>query len=134
MQSFGPVKIEEGFIDRDGFNKRRQFEHQGSDLPRHASIFCHIGPHHDSLRAGCQRFEHGHGGANAEGPGDIAAGRNDASFAAANDERFVTQARVIPLLDRGVKSIAIDMCNRELIELGMREEAWRAASYAATVA
>ena len=48
-------------------------------------------------------------------PRDIAAGRDDAALAAADDHRPVAQARVVALLDAGVEGVAIDVLGAKLL-------------------
>ena len=53
---------------------------------------------------------HRHGGAHATDAGDVAGGRHHAALAAAADDHAaVPQLGTVALLDRGVKSVAIDM-------------------------
>ena len=67
------------------------------------------------VRAELARLEHRHGRADAEGARHVAAGRDDAALAAADDHRLVGERRVVALLDRGVEGVAIDMRDRQRV-------------------
>ena len=62
-----------------------------------------------------------------EAPRDIAAGQHHAAHAAADDHRPVGELRPVALLDAGIERIAIDMRDGQPGELGMGDEAGRAA-------
>lgn len=59
--------------------------------------------------------------------GDVASGRNDTAFAAANDHRLVGKLRIVTLLDRRVEGIAVDMCERQLAEFRVAKKPRAAA-------
>ena len=79
------------------------------------------------LRAAALGLEHRHRRADAVGARHVAAGRDHAAFAAADDHRLVDQRRIVALFDGGVEGVAIDMRDGQALELGMAREPWRAA-------
>ena len=127
MQAFGAGEIEKGLVDRDRFDQRRQFEHEGANVAPDRRVFLHV--RRDDHRVGTrlEGLEHGHGRAHAAYPGDVAGGRDDAATTAADDDRAVGERRIVALLDRGVERIAVEMGDRERRQFGMVEEARAAA-------
>ena len=83
------------------------------------------------VRAQPPRLEHRHRGAHPERARHIAAGEHHATLAAADDHRLVGERGVVPLLDRGIEGIAIDVRDRQRIELGVPQQPRRAAPRAA---
>jgi hypothetical protein len=83
------------------------------DLPdtvRNRPVACEI--RGDEDRTGTQAFRpYGwHGGMNSEGSGLVGSGTNDRTFALpGNDHGFAAQLRIIPLLDRSVERVHVDM-------------------------
>ena len=69
------------------------------------------------------RLEHRHRRADAVGARDVAAGGDDAAFAAADDHRLVGERGVVALFDRGVEGVAVDMRDGQRC----RVSAWRAS-------
>src|SRR6516165_6431178 len=67
----------------------------------------------------------------ALGSGDVATGRDDASFAAADDHGPVAKGWIVALFDRRIEGIAIHMRDRQTTAFGMGEEARRPAGGAA---
>ncbi len=59
--------------------------------------------------------------------GDVAGGRHHAALATANDDRLVGKLRRVPLFHRGIEGIAIDMGERQRIELVMLDHPRAAA-------
>src|SRR5262249_31372172 len=72
--------------------------------------------------------------AHAEGAGDVAAGEHDAAPASADDHRLVGKRRVVALLDGGVEGVAVDVRDRQRVELRVADEPGRAAAGAARAA
>ena len=62
---------------------------------------------------------------------DIACGGNDAATTAAHNDRFVAQFTIVPFLDAGIESVAIDMGDGEREQFVMTEDAPAAAGRAA---
>ena len=62
------------------------------------------GPHDHRAGHSDAGLRGGHGGAHAVDPG-LVARREDDAFA--DDDRAVPQARVVPLLDRGVEAVEV---------------------------
>ena len=112
VQPFGPCEVEEGFIDRQGFDKRRDVAHQFADLSPHGAVFFHIRPDHRRIGAELEGLEHGHRRVHPLDPGDVTGRRDDTALSAAHDHRFVPQGGVIALLDAGIERIAVDMGDR----------------------
>ena len=44
-------EVEEGLVDRQGLNQRRQFQHHGADLTAYRLIFFHVGRQNNRVRA-----------------------------------------------------------------------------------
>ena len=131
VQARGAGKIEEGFVDRQRLDERREVEHARAHLAPGGGVFRHVRPHHLGMRAEPARLEHRHRRAHAVGAGDVAGGGDDAAVAAADDQRLVAQRRVVALLDRRIEGVAVDMGDGELCELGVAHEPRRAAGGAA---
>src|SRR5262249_57383468 len=77
------------------------------------------------------RLQHRYRGVHADGARQVAGGRDPAAFPPADDQRLVVERGVVALLDRGVERVAIDMRDRERIELRMMQRARRPAGRAA---
>ena len=92
MQALGAGEIEEGFVDRQRLDQRREREHRLAHLAADFDVFRHVRLDHHGVRAAAQRLEHRHRRADAVGARHVAAGRDHAAFAAADDHRFVDQA------------------------------------------
>ncbi len=131
VQACGAGKIEEGFVDRQRLDERREVEHARAHLAPGGGVFRHVRPHHLGVGAQPPRLEHRHRRAHPVGAGDVAGGGDDAAVAAADDQRLVAQCRIVALLDRRIEGVAVDMGNGEARELGMAHEARRAAGGAA---
>ena len=131
VQPLGAGQIEEGLVDRQRLDQRRQREHHLADLAADPRIFFHVGPDHSGVRAQPQRLEHRHGRSHPEGAGDVAGRGDDAALAAADDHRLGGKRRIVALLDRGVEGVAIDMGDGERAEFVVAQQARRAAGAAA---
>ena len=77
-------------------------------------IFRHIRADDDRVRTEGFSFEHRHRRAYPVAPRDIAAGRDHSADAATDNYRLVIEARVIALLDRGIKGVALNMGDIEM--------------------
>ena len=121
-------QVEKRLVDRDRFDERRQFEHQGANFAGDARIFGHVGGKNDGVRTELQRPRHRHRRAHPEGSRDITSGRDDAAPpVAAHDERLFGEDRIVALLHRGIKGVAVDMGERQVRRIGHRQHARRAA-------
>ena len=127
MQLFGARKIEIGLVERQWLDQRRQVAHHRSDALALGDIFRHLRLDHRRMWTKLQRLEHRHRRAHAVDAGDIAAGRDHPALAAADDHGLVGQRRIVALLDRRVKRVAIQMCDGELVQFRMRDDAMAAA-------
>ena len=58
----------------------------------------------------------------AVGPCDVAGGRNDPALPTTDDQRLVSKGRIVALLDCGIEGVAIDMRDRERMELRMPDQ------------
>jgi len=130
MQALGAREVQERLVDRQGFNQRRQRLHHRADFTADADILLHVRRNDDRLGAGRQRLEHRHRRAHALDAGDVAGGGDDTPLAAADDHRLVAEFRIIPLLDGGVKSVAVDVRQMEPVKLRMPCKARTAAMFA----
>src|SRR5436190_14326785 len=86
-------------------------------------IFRHVRRDHGRGRAQRQSLEHRHRRANAEGAGDVTGCRDHAALAAADNDRFVGERRIVALLDRGVERVAVDVGQCERGQLAVTNEA-----------
>ena len=75
-------------------------------------------------------LEHGHRRVHAVSAGDVAAGSHHAPVAAADDHGDVAKLRPVALLDRGIEGVAVEMGNREIVQLAVAEDARRSAGRA----
>ena len=123
----GAGEIEEGLIDRERLDEGRGLEHEPAHFPADGLVLAHVGPDDGRLRAKLERLEHRHGRAHAIDARDIAGGRDHAALPAADDDRLVAQLRVVALLHAGIEGIAVDVRDREQIELGVGEDSGRGA-------
>ena len=117
----GAKMVARAWLD-DGFRKH---------LLADGTVFGHVRPDDNRVWAGFHRLEHGHGGAHAIEAGDIAGGGYNAAVSAANDDRLVGKFGIVPFFDGGVKGVAIDMGDAEIIEFVMVDETRAAAGAAA---
>ena len=113
VDALGAGQIEEGLVDRERLDQRRQRLHGLAHLAADADIFRHVGPDHGRMRAQRQRLEHRHRRAHAIGARDVAGGRHHAALAAADDHGLVGDLGIVALLDGGVERVAVDMRERE---------------------
>jgi hypothetical protein len=120
VQPRGAGEVEEGLVEGQGFDGRRQVLHHGADLAADLDIDVHAAAHDDGLGAEFERLEHRHGGAHALDPRDVAGGGDDAAASAADDDGLVAELGIVAFLDRGVEGVAIHMGDGEIEELGMR--------------
>ncbi len=128
VQPLGAGEIEEGLVDRQRLDQRREIEHQGAHLAADADVFRHVGRHDGGVRAQPAGLEHRHRRFHPEGAGDIAGGRHHAAPPAADDHRLVVQGGIVALLDRRIEGVAIHMRDGEPVDLGMPRHARRAAA------
>jgi hypothetical protein len=133
MQPCRAGEVEERFVDRERLDQRCQRQHHLPDLASDFDVFFHVRPNDFGMRTPSQCLEHRHGRSNTVGAGDVAGGCDDAPPAAADNHRFCREAGIVSFLHGGVERIAIDMRNRERLELRMASQTRRAASGAAPV-
>ncbi len=131
VQPLRALEVEKGLVDRDRLDQRGERLHHGADLAPDRDIFLHVRLDDHRFGAGFQRLEHRHCRAHAVDARDVAGGRDDAAFPAADDHRPVAQLRPVALLDRGVEGVAVDMGERQAIELAMAREPRAPAAVAA---
>ena len=131
MHQRGAAEVEKRLIDGERFDQRRQRHHRLANFAADANIFGHVGTYDDRRRAEIECLEHRHRRAHAVGARDITGRRYHAAFAAADDDRLVSDVRVIALLHGGIERVAIDMGERQRCECPMPDEARRAAFRAA---
>ncbi len=123
MQPFGAGEIEKGLVDGQGFDLWCQRQHPRTYRAADLDIFRHVRLHDGGVRAQLKRLEHWHGRAHAIGARDIAAGRDDATLAAADDQRPVDEGRVVALLDRRIEGVAVDMGDGQRRKVRMPHQA-----------
>ena len=78
-------------------------------MPAKVGIFSVIPAYNNKVRAGFQRFEHGHGRFHAIKPCIIAGRRDNAASSAANNNGFMFKRGIVTFLNGAIKGIAIDM-------------------------
>src|SRR5262249_21724880 len=62
---------------------------------------------------------------------DVAGGKHDTALASTHDHGLVGEREIVALLDGGIEGIAIDVGNGQRVDLGMAQQARRAAARAA---
>ena len=127
VQLGGPGQVEEGLVEREGFDGGCQILHHRADLAGDLRVDLHPAFHDHRFRAEFQGLKHRHGGPHALDPCDIAGGGDHAAPPAADDDRLVAQVGIVALFDRGIEGIAIHMRDPEVEEFGMCGHAGAAA-------
>ena len=131
VQPCGAGEIEKRFIERQRLDKRGQLQHRRADLAANGGVFRHVGPDDRCVWAKLERLEHRLRRVDAEGARNVAGGGDHPALAPANNQRLVTQGRIIALLDRRIERVAVDMRDRKGVKLLVLYEA-RAAAHGAT--
>src|SRR5262249_53926677 len=124
-RSMNASSIDTGSTNAGGLDKRPRTP------PPPPRVFPHVRPNDAGVRAQPPRLEHRHGGAHAERARDVAGGEHDAALAAADDHRLVGERRIVAFLDGGVEGVAIDVGDRQRVDLRMAQQPRRAAGGAA---
>ncbi len=119
MQPLGAAKFQKCLVDRQRLHQRRQILHQRPYLAPDPDIFLHIRTDDDGLWACLQRLEHRHRRAHSVDAGNVACSGDDAAFAAADDHGLVGKLGIVALLDGRIEGVAIDMRQRQCMELAM---------------
>ena len=130
MQPLGAREVEHRLVDRDRLDGGGDIVHQRPDLAGDRGVFVHVGADHRRVRAGPQRLEHRHRRADAELARIVAGRHDDPPPAAADQHRPVGEGGIVPLLDRGVEGIAIDMPDRQPGEFRVPRDPGRPAGRA----
>src|SRR4051812_29780364 len=123
VHPLGAGEIEEGLVDRERLDQRRQRLHGLAYLAPNPDIFRHVRRDHGGMRAGFQRLVHRHGRPHAVGAGDVAGGRHHAALAPADDHGLVGDVGIVALLDGRVEGVAVDMCDGQACERAVAGEA-----------
>ena len=131
VQGLGAAQVEKGLVHGKRLHQRRRVLHHAPDFPAEALVFLHVGTDDHGVGARLPGLEHGHRRMDAPGAGDVAAGRDDAAPAAADDHRLVGQFRIVPLLHGRVKRVAVDVRDGQIGHLRVAEQPGRAALGAA---
>ena len=131
MQPLRPVEFQERLVDRQGLNQRRQILHHRPYLPADPDVFFHVRTDDHRFGTGFERLEHRHRRAHAVDAGDVTGGGDNATLAAADDERLVQKLGIVAFFDRRIKGVAVDMGKRQVVEFVMIDQP-RAAAGAAT--
>src|SRR5207248_3992145 len=106
-----PSHFEISFIDGHWLNLSATLREDFHDLDRLAFVFLHPWRNENAFGTKPAGGDARHGGADAEFSGFITRGANHAalSWGAADNNRFASERGIIPLLDRGVEGIHIEM-------------------------
>ena len=131
MEFGGAGQVEEGFVEAERFDGGGEGFHQGADRAAGFGVGGEAGFDDDGLRAEFQGLEHRHRGADAVDAGKVAAGRDDAAVAAADDDGVIFEGRIVALFDAGVESVAVHVGDGEGLEFRMGQNPRRAAGGAA---
>ena len=102
--------IQKGFVQRQGLYERRVMGQDEPNLMRNTPIMGHAHRQEHAVRAKPAGQLHAHGRMHAELPRLIRRRRDDAaSRQSADDDRHPPQGRIVPLLDRRIKRVHIDV-------------------------
>lgn len=89
------------------------------------------GADHDGVGAEFEGLKHRHGRADAGDAGDVAAGRNHAPCAAADDDRAGGEGGVVAFFDARIKGVTVDVGDGKGEKLGVGKHAGATAGGAA---
>jgi len=103
--------IQERLIQRERFDQRRVAGKNLADLPRDFSVVIQPDRQENCLGAEPPGGSRGHGAMNPEVAGGVIGGRHDPALfgRTSHDDWPTDKFRTIPLLDRGVKSVHVDV-------------------------
>ena len=127
MQGSCTTKIKKGFVNGYRLNQRCQREHLVAYLMANGDVMTHPGTDNNRIGAFFDRFPCRHGRMDAGFARDIASRRHDAAFASADNNRPVTQFRIITLFDRRIKGITIYMGDVQIEHFGVASYVTRMA-------
>ena len=103
--------VQEGFVQRQRLHQRREPLEDFADLAGDFGVVVDPGRQVDAVRAEPMGGGGGHGTVDAVLAGDVVGRRHHAPLLrrAAHDDRLADQFRPVPLLDRGVEGIHVDV-------------------------
>jgi hypothetical protein len=109
--------VEEGFVDRDRLHAVGEPPEHLHDLAGDAGVLLHVGRHVDSVRAQAPGLRDGHRAADAEAPGLVRRGGDDAASApasriGAHDHGPAAEVGMVALLDGRVERVHVDVEDR----------------------
>ena len=110
LQVFGHVKI--GLVQRQRLDDRRVLGEDLADLLGDRLVDLEARLHEDQVRTLPLRGHRRHGRPDAELAGFVARRRHDAPLAGSADgDRLAAEIRIVPLLDRRVEGVHVDVDN-----------------------
>ena len=105
---FGHIEV--GFVEGERLDEIGVAAEDVAGLARDGAVADEVRRHEDGVRAKALGAQGGHGGADAEAARFIRGGADDGAVAAPrDDDRLAAQLRIVALLDRGVKSVHVDV-------------------------
>ena len=110
-QGFAPRDIEKGFVERKRFNQWSELLKNVSNLPGHGRVVINPRLNDDSMRAKSSGTTRRHGTMHSKLASlIIRRSHNPTTFRrTTNDHRLTNKRRILPLLNRGIESIHVDM-------------------------
>jgi len=93
VEAFGAEEVEVGFVNRNHFDDRGEFQKDGGDEVAPFGIFFMVAVEANSMRAEAPRCAQGHGGVDPEFAGFVAGSGDDTALVwpAADDNGFATE-------------------------------------------
>ena len=110
-KSFATRNIKKSLIQRQWFDKRRKSMKDVANLSRYLCVVIKATRQKDGARTQPFGGHRGHSTVDAELAGHVVCRCHDATFfrVAAHDNRFAPKFRSIPLFDRGVEGVHVDV-------------------------
>mgnify|MGYP006184884147 CR=1 FL=1 len=131
MQKGGAGQVQKSLVDGKRLHEGGGLLHHPSYAMSHLGIATHVGFDHHGLRACLQRLEHRHGRAHPVDAGDVAAGGDHATLAAADDNGFGGEFGAVAFFHAGIEGVAIHMRDGKAEQRVMGHHARAAAGGAA---
>ncbi len=109
MDFFCAGQIQKSLIYRQGLNQRRERQHHLFDLFADLLIMPHPGLYDDKISAGLSCLPSRHGRPYTIFSCNVTGCSNNTALATTNNNRLILQVWIIPLFNRTIKRITVDM-------------------------